>query len=194
MNTPPPADFVDFYELLQVSPNAEADTIQRVFRLLAQRFHPDNKESGNEQMFQQLLKAYQVLSDPERRAAFDALHRAHVKLTWEIFDQSAASQGLTDEKKKREGILGVLYRKRMQCASQPGMNVREIEDLTAIPREHQDFTLWYLKERGDIRVGDNGRFMITVQGVDSYESISGPVEDVERKNLYMLPAARQQPA
>lgn len=194
MNTPPPADFVDYYELLQVSPNAEGDTIQRVFRLLAQRFHPDNTETGNEQVFQQMLKAYQVLSDPERRAAFDALHRAHVKLTWEIFDQKEAPQGLTDEKKKREGILAVLYRKRMQCAAQPGMNVREIEDLTAIPREHQDFTLWYLKERGDIKVGDNGRYIITAQGVDSYESLSGPAEDLERKNLYMLPAARQQPA
>jgi curved DNA-binding protein CbpA len=194
MHTPPPDDFVDFYELLQVSPNAEADTIQRVFRLLAQRFHPDNKETGNEQMFQQMLKAYQVLSDPERRAAFDALHRAHVKLTWEVFDQKNEPQGLMDEKKKREGILAVLYRKRMQCPNQPGMNVREIEDLTAIPREHQEFTLWYLKERGDIKAGDNGRSMITAQGVDNYESMSLPVEDPDRKNLYMLPAARQQPA
>lgn len=37
---------VDYYEVLQISPNADADTIQRVFRLLAQRFPPDNAESG----------------------------------------------------------------------------------------------------------------------------------------------------
>ena len=38
----------DYYEVLQVSPNADLDTIHRVYRLLAQRFHPDNRESGNE--------------------------------------------------------------------------------------------------------------------------------------------------
>ena len=38
---------LDHYELLQVSPTAEIDTIHRVYRLLAQRFHPDNRETGN---------------------------------------------------------------------------------------------------------------------------------------------------
>ena len=37
---------VDFYEVLQISPNADPDTVQRVFRLLAQLFHPDNTEQG----------------------------------------------------------------------------------------------------------------------------------------------------
>jgi len=36
----------DFYEVLQLSPNADPDTVHRVFRVLAQRFHPDNKETG----------------------------------------------------------------------------------------------------------------------------------------------------
>ena len=44
-----PAD--DYYELLQISPKAEPDTIHRVFRLLAQRFHPDNQETGSEAAF-----------------------------------------------------------------------------------------------------------------------------------------------
>ena len=38
---------LDYYDVLQVSPSAEPDTIHRVYRLLAQRFHPDNKETGN---------------------------------------------------------------------------------------------------------------------------------------------------
>jgi len=36
----------DYYEILQISVNAEPDTVHRVYRLLAQRFHPDNKERG----------------------------------------------------------------------------------------------------------------------------------------------------
>ena len=39
---------VDYYEILQISPNAEPETVHRVFRLLAQRCHPDNAETGNE--------------------------------------------------------------------------------------------------------------------------------------------------
>jgi len=40
-------DYVDFYELLQVSSSAEPETIHRVYRLLAQRWHPDNRETGD---------------------------------------------------------------------------------------------------------------------------------------------------
>src|SRR5687768_6687417 len=48
---------LDCYELLQVNPNAELDTIHRVYRLLAQRFHPDNKETGNDARFRELHEA-----------------------------------------------------------------------------------------------------------------------------------------
>src|SRR4051794_41349659 len=58
----------DYYEALQISPNADPDTIQRVFRLLAQRFHPDNQETGDEGRFRLLHEAYLTLNDPERRA------------------------------------------------------------------------------------------------------------------------------
>ena len=43
-----PAIDVDYYETLQISKNADQETVQRVFRLLAQRFHPDNLETGDE--------------------------------------------------------------------------------------------------------------------------------------------------
>ncbi len=181
-------DFTDYYEMLQISPNAEYETIQRVFRLLAQRYHPDNKESGNEQTFQQLLVAYQVLGDPARRAAYDAQHREQVRLKWQVFDQNSAPQGRESERRKRSGILEVLYRKRQCTPSQPGMNVREMEDLLGIPREHLEFTLWYLRETGDVRPGDNGKFSISAKGVDTYEEICGP--DAERSSVYMLPAAK----
>ena len=42
---------IDYYEVLQISPNAEPETIQRVYRLLAQRYHPDNQDTGNANYF-----------------------------------------------------------------------------------------------------------------------------------------------
>jgi len=50
---------------LQISPSAEPETVHRVYRLLAQRFHPDNKDSGNATRFRLVSEAYRVLSDPE---------------------------------------------------------------------------------------------------------------------------------
>src|SRR5262249_36748716 len=61
----------DYYEVLQISPNADPDTIHRVYRLLAQRFHPDNQATGDADRFRLLSDAYHVLGDPERRARYD---------------------------------------------------------------------------------------------------------------------------
>src|SRR5436190_1948015 len=65
--------FVDYYELLQISPNAETDTIHRVFRIMASRCHPDNKQTGDNEKFLLLTKAYALLSDPVKRAAYDGV-------------------------------------------------------------------------------------------------------------------------
>ncbi len=181
-------DFQDLYEILQVSPTAETDTIQRVFRLLAQRYHPDNNETGNEAVFQQLLKAYEILHDPARRAAYDAQHRAQKKATFEVFDKNTEPNSKQAERKKREGILGALYRKRQHTPNQPGMNVREMEDILGIPKEHLEFALWFLKEKHDIRPADNGKFLISVQGCSSYEDMVIPAEETT-KTVYLLPAA-----
>ena len=70
---------IDFYEVLQVSPNADPELIQRVFRLLARRYHPDNQRTGNATLFRQLHEAYTVLSDAERRAQYDAIHESQRK-------------------------------------------------------------------------------------------------------------------
>jgi curved DNA-binding protein CbpA len=59
----------DHYETLQISPNADPDTIHRVYRLLAQRYHPDNQETGDEKRFREINEAYAVLSDASNRAS-----------------------------------------------------------------------------------------------------------------------------
>ena len=62
---------MDHYETLQINANAEPETVHRVYRLLAQRYHPDNKDTGDATRFRALTEAYEVLSDPEQRAKYD---------------------------------------------------------------------------------------------------------------------------
>ena len=166
--------FVDHYETMQISPNADLDTIHRVYRILAQRFHPDNQETGNSETFRSLTEAYQILGDPERRAAFDIEHRSTRRLTWKIFDQTASAQGVEAERRKRSGILSLLYRKRIVLPDQPSMSLKEFEDLLGVPKEHLEFTLWYLKEGQFVSRSDNGRYAITLKGVDLSETLSEP--------------------
>ena len=63
----------DFYELLGVSRDATAEEIQREYRKLARKFHPDvNKEPGAEERFKEISEAYDVLSDPDTRKRYDS--------------------------------------------------------------------------------------------------------------------------
>ena len=39
--------FIDYYEILEISPNANSETVERIFRYLAMRYHPDNRETGD---------------------------------------------------------------------------------------------------------------------------------------------------
>jgi hypothetical protein len=156
----------DYYELLQISPNADPDMIHRVYRLLAQRYHPDNTETGDEGAFRAITDAYKVLSDPEKRAGYDVNLHAYRQVRWRIFDQRHASTGKLAEKSKRKGILDLLYTKRRNEPEKPTLNLHELEDLLGCPREHLEFSLWYLKENGLVARQDNGRFAVTAKGVD----------------------------
>jgi len=159
----------DLYEIMQLSPNADSDTITRVYRILASRYHPDNAETGNPELFVELTDAYKILSDPQRRAGYDARHQSNKRAHWKIFDQANAGTGLEAEKRKRQGILGLLYATTLQDPERAAVSIREFEDLLGCPREHLHASLWYLRGKGYIQRGDNGRYMITVDGFDRAE-------------------------
>jgi hypothetical protein len=162
----------DLYDILEVSHNASPDTIHRVYRILAQRLHPDNPESGNDEAFKRLTLAYRVLNDPERRAAYD-LHREEIQRKhWRIFlSPDAAVTGPAQERRKRRGVLQALYRQRLQEPGTPAVGMLQLEDILGVPRDHLEFTVWYLRERGMITRSDNNRFQITVAGVDHAEQL-----------------------
>jgi curved DNA-binding protein CbpA len=169
--------FVDYYEVLQISPNAMPETVHRVYRILAQLYHPDNTDTGDVEMFGLILEAYRALNDPEKRAAYDVEHKMVSGLKWKIFDQPSAMQGIDGERRKRIGILSLLCTKRINDASNPALTLFELEDLLGCPREHLELSLWYLRESGRISRGDNGRYVMTAKGFEMLEesqaSISG---------------------
>ena len=173
----------DLYEVLQVSPAADFETIRSVYRVMAQRYHPDNQETGNEEAFKGVLHAYRVLSDPSRRSAYDVAHRPQSRLRRKVVDQRQAALSIEAEKSKRWGVLSLLYSKKMMGPGKPGMTIRQLEDLLDCPREKLEFSLWYLAESGLITRTDNARLAITVKGVDAAEGGSGACEQPKQQLL-----------
>ena len=165
---------LDYYELLQVSATAEPETIHRVYRLLAQRYHPDNQQSGNEARFRALHEAYLVLSDPERRAQYDITHLERKQQRWRL---AAAPAKIEDdyelEQVVRLTVLEVLCAQRRAEPSKPGVFYTDLESLTGKPREHLEYTIWYLSQKRLILRGDSSQITITVEGVDYLEQHQG---------------------
>ena len=170
---------VDYYEALQISPNADADTIQRVFRLLAQRFHPDNTETGDADRFRGLHEAYSILSVPERRAQYDIHHQALRQERWRF---TATAKGGTDveiEQQLRSTVLEILYARRRAEPDNPSFSPYELSQLTGQPREHLEFTIWYLIQKKFVTRDDQSRLTVTVDGVDFVEKNHG--DDMKRR-------------
>lgn len=161
---------IDHYEVLQLSPNADPDTVHRVYRLLAQRFHPDNPDSGDEERFKQLLESYRMLSDPEKRASFDAQRCARRDRQFQLLSKQPEGNGGGTEKHKRQLLLSLLYKQRVQDPRHPHLTLQEMEELLGYPRDHLEVSLWFLREKGYLMRTDNARFAITADGFEHAEA------------------------
>jgi len=162
---------VDYYDVLQVSTSAEPETINRVFRLLAQRFHPDNQTTGNEDRFRVILEAYNVLSNPEKRAQYDVAHEQQRKDRWRLVTEGAQVENDFEmEQAARLAVLEILYTKRRMEQQQASIYLMDLEKLIGRPREHLDFTIWYLVQKRLIQYDENSRLLLTVEGAEFLEN------------------------
>ena len=164
---------IDYYEFLQISPHADADTIHRVYRYLAARLHPDNPESGDAEMFRLLRSAFDTLSNPVRRAEYDAVCRREAMEVQPLSNSVDFMDSVEGELNRRVAVLAVLYFKRRSNPRFPEVSLAEIERRMGFPRDYLDFTTWYLGKKGYITRADNSDFTLTAEGVDYIETQRG---------------------
>jgi curved DNA-binding protein len=158
--------FVDHYETLQLSPNASAEMIERVYRALAKRYHPDNGDTGSVDRFTEVQAAFEILSDATRRAAYDVKYDENRQVTWKIFKQEKAGDHRAEDRRLFHGILSLLYIARRRDPQNGGLGGVSLEKMLGCPQEHLDFPIWYLKQRGLVERLESGYFAITADGVD----------------------------
>jgi curved DNA-binding protein CbpA len=163
-------DFIDLYEILEISPNANSGTLERMFRYLAQRYHPDNPETGDRDRFDLVLEAHKVLKDPAARASYDLQYKQHAGVRTRLAEEASHGSGIEQDIEIQNKLMSILYVKRRQDVKNPGVPEFELERLFDCPIEHLEFHLWYLKAKGWIERTDNGMFAITIQGIDHANS------------------------
>lgn len=160
----------DHYEILRVRPDADEETIERVYRTLADRFNPDNPATGDPDTFLRVREAWETLSDQTRRAEYNALrqHSTGPSRFWlrggEFFD------GVRGAQNRKLALLCILYRKRIGTHDWPGLTILDLEQLTGCTREEITSALWYLCEKQWAVKGEFTTYSITVDGFDFVES------------------------
>jgi DnaJ-like protein len=160
----------DYYEFLEISPQAQAETIHRVYRFLAARYHPDNHETGDPEKFLLLSRAYDVLSDPAGRARYDAARKTYRTNPRPFFESINFLDGVDGELNRRLAVLSLLYSQCRANVHNPQVSLLELEAQMGFPREYLDFALWYLRSKKYIKQEDNAQFALTSLGVDYIES------------------------
>jgi hypothetical protein len=171
---------VDHYEVLQINPKADLNTIHRVFRLMAMRFHPDNQETGNLETFLRMKRAYEILSDPEQRAEYDAAREKNDAGPLPVFELRDFVDGVRGEVNRRLGVLCLLYNKRRTDADHPGVSLLDLEKQMGFPRELLSFAMWYLRSKNFVTLADNSDYALTAEGADFVESNASDCEPLSK--------------
>ena len=161
---------VNYYDLMQINPRAEIETIERVYRILAARYDPRNAQSGDPERFRMLTEAFQVLSNPVKRNEYDRWLESSQGAPLSIFLGKEFTDGIDAEAKIRIGVLCLLYSKRRANPDFAALSLLDMENLMAFPRERLLFAIWYLRAKRYVMQDDRSSFIITAEGVDFLES------------------------
>jgi curved DNA-binding protein len=172
MNTDQP--FVDYYRILQVSPNCDAKKLETAYRRLAKAYHPDHVDTADVDRFNDVMEAYRILRNPQYRQEYDQLHHTFAKpLDPPVIDIISVEEknALTDAE-AHEKILLTLYKKRRENAQNPGVLAFYIKESLHCSDEIFEFHAWYLKAKGFIERTEQNELAITVEGIDHVISVS----------------------
>jgi DnaJ-like protein len=161
--------FQDHYALFGIDPRADSETIQAAYSKLAEKYHPDTPGTGDENKFEAINLAYEVLSDPTLRAGFDKLKGVDHESNKPQFSGVEFFHALEHGAALRSAVLCILYDRRRIKSTRPSLSMRHLENMLQVTTEELNFALWYLKQRGLAINDDKSSMEITVDGMDFLE-------------------------
>ena len=121
----------DFYDVLGVARTASDDHIKEAFRKLALEYHPDrNRSPEAEERFKDISEAYSVLSDPDKRALYNAVASEEYDDRWVEFRYQWQSEAATQSRRNYEAIRSA---HRVEVAETAGILLLFLVLFNAIP-------------------------------------------------------------
>ena len=192
MSAPLAGKFQDHYVVLGIEPGSDSETIQRAYSKLAMKHHPIKGDAPDEERFKSINQAFEILSDPAARQAFDDLRGGPKKEIPPTFSGDQFFQALSNEVTRRQALLCILYDRRRLKPATPGLSMRQVENMMMITAEELQFSAWYLKQRGFLVSDDKSNVTITVQGMEHLEenmpSVNGIIAMIKATALSNTPA------
>lgn len=170
MSAPLAGKFQDHYQVLEIDPKANLDTIHQAYGKLAEKYHPRNANSGNQAKFDAINLAYEVLCDSGLRHEFDKLKGIGDDKAEFRFSGLDFFAALGHETALRAALLCLLYDRRRLKPFTPGLSMRRVENVLECTSEGLNFALWYLKQRSMVASDDKSNLQITVEGMDYLET------------------------
>lgn len=164
-----PTNRVDHYNVLQVNYTAEPCMIDAAYDFLARRYHSSNLATGNPHIYARLAEAYEVLSDPVQRTAYEAERAVNQKGATTVAKGDRNRELIRNV---RQEMLEMLYWRRVESPYKPVITIHEFENILKLPKEQMEFNLWFLRDKGLIARSDNACFVITAEGVAWNEDLA----------------------
>jgi curved DNA-binding protein len=169
-------EFPDYYELLQVDPDCDARILEIAYHYFAKMYHPDNPETADFDRFNQIVEAYRVLRDPQKRAEYDRScfgDKAESAYRFALHNDLGIDENTAvDDGEMHARILMHLYDKRRTKPSEPGIAGWLLQEKLGCTEDRFEFHVWYLKSKGYIELTEQGTLAVTAGGVDHVISMS----------------------
>src|SRR5689334_17132945 len=103
------SSFIDYYEILEISPHANSDTIECMFRYLARRCHPDNQATADRDRFDLILQAHNALRDPVKRVQYDIEYEKHTNFRSQLAQEASDGEGVDRDVDIQNKLLSIFY-------------------------------------------------------------------------------------
>jgi hypothetical protein len=155
----------DHHALLRAGVAGDAQGLDRLYRALAFRYHPDNLESGNVEIFLMIKEAYRILS-PSKQYQEDVEIAKPLKT-------SGLQAELRRLKDKSHDVLGLLCQRRISDYRNVFVSPGDLESLTGMEADEVGFILWYLLEKDAVTLSESS-YAISAVGIDILDSAQQP--------------------
>jgi len=163
--TQPPENVIepDYHALLRAGVAGDAESVDRLYRALAFRYHPDHRDNGDAEVFLRIREIYRILAPSQR-------YQEELEVTKPLKTTGLKSE-LRGLKDKRLEVLSLLCQRRVSDYRNAYVSSSDLESLTGMSTQEAGFVLWYLREKGAVTLSDNTPgYTITAVGVDVLEN------------------------